>query len=103
MPATRAAWVPGGGNYRAEFMQDNDTAITNIITGIGELSRGELVGERMTVAYEARPQEDEHTCFSDNAVDIVGNALGIQMVLEGDYGTVTGPNWRGMQRQMLPK
>ena len=86
------AWAPGGGNYRAEFVQDNDTAITNIITGIGELSRGELAGERMTVAYEARLQEDEHSCFADNTVaDIVGNALGIQMVLEGDYGTVTGP------------
>ena len=86
------AWAPGGGNYRAEFVQDNDTAITSIITGIGELSRGELAGERMTVAYEARSQEDEHSCFSDNTVaDIVGNALGIQMVLEGDYGTVTGP------------
>ena len=86
------AWAPGGGNYRAEFVKDNDTAITNIITGIGELSRGELAGERMTVAYEARSQEDEHSCFADNTVaDIVGNALGIQMVLEGDYGTVTGP------------
>ena len=86
------AWAPGGGNYRAEFVSDNDTAITNIITGIGELSRGELAGERMTVAYEARSQEDEHSCFSDNTVaDIVGNALGIQWVLEGDYGTVTGP------------
>jgi putative iron-regulated protein len=86
------AWAPGGGNYRAEFVKDNDTAITNIITGIGELSRGELAGERMTVAYEARSQEDEHSCFSDNTVaDIVGNALGIQWVLEGDYGTVTGP------------
>ena len=86
------AWAPGGNNYRAEFVQDNDTAITSIITGIGELSRGELAGERMTVAYEARSQEDEHSCFSDNTVaDIVGNAIGIQMVLEGDYGTVTGP------------
>lgn len=87
------AWAPGGGNYRAEFVgMDKNAAITNIITGIGELSRGELAGERMTVAYEARSQEDEHSCFSDNTVaDIAGNAIGIQMVLEGDYGTVTGP------------
>ena len=46
----------------------------------------------MTVAYEARSQEDEHSCFSDNTVaDIVGNAIGIQMVLEGNFGTVMGP------------
>ena len=87
------AWAPGGGNYRAGFVaKDADDAITDIITGIGELSRGELAGERMTVAYEERSQEDEHSCFSDNTTnDIVGNALGIQMVFEGHYGTVSGP------------
>ena len=88
------AWAPGvSGNYRAEFLaMDVDGALNNIITGIGELSRGELAGERMTVAYEARSQEDEHSCFSDNTVaDIIGNARGIQMVYTGDYGLITGP------------
>lgn len=88
------AWAPGdSGNYRADFVgKDVDEALNNIITGIGELSRGELAGERMTVAYEARSQEDEHSCFSDNTVaDIIGNARGIQMVYTGDYGIVAGP------------
>ncbi len=88
------AWAPGrSGNYRSAFVaMDYDEAIQNIITGIGELSRGELAGERMTVAFEERSQEDEHSCFSDNTVaDIVGNALGIQMVYVGDYGGVSGP------------
>ena len=88
------AWAPGvSGNYRAEFLaMDVDGALNNIITGIGELSRGELAGERMTVAYEERSQEDEHSCFSDNTVsDIVGNARGIQMVYTGDYGLIVGP------------
>ena len=83
------AWATGdSGNYRAEFLaMDSDAALTNIITGIGELSRGELAGERMTVAYEERSQEDEHSCFSDNkTADIVGNARGIQMVFSGKYG-----------------
>ena len=86
------AWAPGGGNYRAQFeSMDTDAALANIITGIGELSRGELAGERMAVAYEERSQEDEHSCFSDNTTaDIIGNAVGIRMVLEGDYGTVRG-------------
>ena len=87
------AWAPSvSGNYRAEFLaMDVDGALNNIITGIGELSRGELAGERMTVAYEARSQEDEHSCFSDNTVaDIIGNARGIQMVYTGDYGLITG-------------
>ena len=88
------AWAPGvSGNYRAEFTSmDQDGALNNIITGIGELSRGELAGERMTVAYEERSQEDEHSCFSDNTTaDIIGNARGIQMVYTGDYGLVAGP------------
>lgn len=88
------AWSPSqGGNYRAQFLAlDTDDALQKIITGIGELSRGELAGERMTVAYQERSQEDEHSCFSDNTTaDIIGNAVGIQMVYMGDYGTVSGP------------
>ena len=88
------AWAPGiSGNYRTEFLaMEVDGALNNIVTGIGELSRGELAGERMTVAYEERSQEDEHSCFSDNTVaDIIGNARGIQMVYTGDYGLITGP------------
>ena len=87
------AWAPGQSNYRAQFVtKDFDDAITDIITGIGEMSRGELAGERMTVAYDARSQEDEHSCFSDNTIsDIVANAAGIQRVYSGDYGSVSGP------------
>ena len=87
------AWAPGANNYRAQFVaKDADAAITDIITGIGEMSRGELAGERMTVAYEERSQEDEHSCFSDNTTaDIVANATGVQRVYQGHYGDVSGP------------
>ena len=72
--------------------KDADAALTDMITGIGEMSRGELAGERMTVAYEERSQEDEHSCFSDNTIaDIVANAAGIQRVYMGQYGAVSGP------------
>jgi putative iron-regulated protein len=68
--------------------------MTDIITGIGELSRGELAGERMNVAYAARSQEDEHSCFSDNTHnDIIANAVGVQRVLMAEYpGDVEGPS-----------
>ena len=87
------AWAPGRNNYRAQFTsKDADAALTDIITGIGEMSRGELAGERMTVAYEERSQEDEHSCFADNTIaDIVANALGVQRVYLGQYGDVNGP------------
>lgn len=89
-----AAWAPDtDDNYRAEFLAlDPDEAMTKIITGIGELSRGELAGERMNVAYSERSQEDEHSCFSDNTTaDLVANAKGIEMVLTGEYPGATGP------------
>ena len=87
------AWAPGQQNYRAEFVaKPVDDALVDIITGAGALSQGELAGERINVAYEERSQEDEHSCFSDNTVaDIVGNAIGVRMVLTGDYGVVSGP------------
>lgn len=87
------AWAPDGDNYRTEFRAlDSDEALRRIIQGAGELSRGELAGERMNVAYSERSQEDEHSCFSDNTTaDIVGNARGVQMVLTADYpGGVSG-------------
>ncbi|GJM37636.1 MAG: lipoprotein precursor [Acidimicrobiales bacterium] len=89
----RDSWAPDADNFRADFVAgDADDALTDIITGIGELSRGELAGERMNVAYSERSQEDEHSCFSDNTTaDIVGNARGIEMVLTASYpGGVTG-------------
>ncbi len=88
-----AAWAPEQDNYRAEFVAlPADEALARIITGIGELSSGELAGERMSVAYEERSQEDEHSCFSDNTTnDILANAAGIVFVVNGDYGDVTGP------------
>ena len=87
------AWAPGANNYRAQFVsKDSNEALQDIITGIGEMSRGELAGERMTVAYEARSQEDEHSCFADNTVaDIVANAQGVKRVYMGEYGAVSGP------------
>lgn len=93
------AWAPDADNYRAEFVAlDPTEALTLIVTGIGELTRGELAGERMYVAYEQRSQEDEHSCFSDNTTaDLVGNDRGIEMVLLGEYpGDVDGPGVLGL-------
>lgn len=84
-------WNTGGNNYRTTFLAlDNDVALTNILTGLGVLSKGELAGERIFVAYDNQDQEDEHSCFSDNTHrDIILNAQGIRNVYTGTYaGTV---------------
>ena len=88
------AWSPdAGNNYRRQFLAlPDEEAIRKMLTGIGELSRGELAGERMYVAYSERTQEDETSCFSDNSIeDIIDNIRGIQMVYSGDYGVTPGP------------
>jgi putative iron-regulated protein len=82
-----AAWAPDQDNYRKEFLSaDHNESLRKMVTGIGELSRGELAGERLNVAFMDRSQEDEQSCFSDNTTsDIVANATGIQKVVLGQY------------------
>ncbi|MEL7161752.1 MAG: imelysin family protein, partial [Bacteroidota bacterium] len=55
------------GPYRATFLAlDDETALSNMMTAIATLSKSELAGERVFVAYDNRDQEDEHSCFADN-------------------------------------
>jgi putative iron-regulated protein len=98
-------WAPGNpGNYRAEFLAiDADEALGRILTGLGTLSEAELGGERLSVGFETRDQEDEHSCFSDNTRDdLANNALGIQNVYLGRYGTLDGPGIDELVRQVDP-
>jgi putative iron-regulated protein len=87
------AWKPDADNFRADFVaQEPDDALHDIITGAGFLSREELPGERMSVAYEEHSQEDEHSCFSDNTTnDLIANEQGIAMVITGAYPGAEGP------------
>ncbi|WP_222707002.1 imelysin family protein [Neolewinella aurantiaca] len=56
-----------GGPYRTAFLaQDDATSLSDMMTAIATLSKSELAGERVFVAYDNRDQEDEHSCFSDN-------------------------------------
>jgi putative iron-regulated protein len=87
------AWAPGQDNYAKKFTSDTKgAAVTKMLTGIGSLAKAELSGERMTVAYKSRDQEDEHSCFSDTTdADLLGDMVGIQNVYLGKYGTTDGP------------
>lgn len=93
LTTVHGAWAANTpGNYRASFVADVPGALLKILKGMGSLSGAELSGERMSVAYTEKDQEDEHSCFSDNThQDIISNARGIQNVWLGRYaGTTSG-------------
>ncbi|UOB17993.1 imelysin family protein [Abyssalbus ytuae] len=83
-----------GGAYRTTFLSLNeDTALKNMLSGIGTLAASELSGERMFTALFNQDQEDEHSCFSDNTHrDIRLNLQGIANVYRGSYKSVNGPS-----------
>jgi putative iron-regulated protein len=94
----RDAWAPGRENYRAKFSALPPTeALGLAIKGMGALGGPELAGERLTVAYETKAQENEHSCFSDNTVnDLTDDAVGIENVCLGRYELPGGPPLRGV-------
>ena len=93
----RDAWAPGHDNYRAKFLAlPPSEAFGLAIKGMGSLSGPELGGERLTVAYETKAQENEHSCFSDNTIiDLADDALGIQNACLGRYERMNGSSVQG--------
>jgi putative iron-regulated protein len=91
-------WAPDkAGNYRAHFLaMPPDEALAAIVKGAGILSGAELAGERLTVPYETKEQEDEHSCFSDTTQrDLLYGTIGIQNVFLGRYVRSTGEQIAG--------
>jgi putative iron-regulated protein len=83
-----AAWEPRrSDNYRSQLLRmPPRAALGRVLKGMGSLSGPELAGERLTVAYATKDQENEHSCFSDSThVDMFGDALGIENVCLGRY------------------
>lgn len=94
----RDAWkkdVPN--NYRATFLAlPPEQALYLALKGMAKLSGPELSGERLTVAYETKNQENEHSCFSDNTQsDLANNALGIENVCLGRYASAGSTRVQG--------
>jgi putative iron-regulated protein len=92
LESVQAEWAKGSTtNYRAKFTiitneADAKQKLTEILTGMGTLSEGELAGERMQIAFSSNSQEDEHSCFSDNTHrDIWLNAEGVSNSFYGSY------------------
>jgi putative iron-regulated protein len=94
----RDAWRAGApDNYRAGFLaRPPRQALYLALKGMAKLSGPELAGERLTVAYETKNQENEHSCFSDSTQqDLANNALGIENVCLGRYRRADGSKQTG--------
>lgn len=91
------AWDPNiAGNYRSSFVNDVDNSLSNLLTGMGKWSKGELAGERMTTALNNQSQEDEHSCFSDQTHnDLVWGNQSFVNLWMGTYTTVGGSTVSG--------
>ncbi|GGX27909.1 imelysin family protein [Aquimarina muelleri] len=96
------AWDEGGA-YRTAFLGlPEEEALKNMIAGIFFMTGEELSTERMAVAVEQN-QEDEHSCFSDNTHrDIFTNALGVNNVIFGQYGSITGASLYDLVKEQDP-
>lgn len=65
--------------------------VSKLLRAMGSMAKAELSGERMTVAFKNRSEEDEHSCFSDTtATDMLGNGIGVQNLWLGKWGTNDG-------------
>lgn len=94
----RAEWAPNrADNYRGKFLRlSPEQALARAVKGMGSLSGPELAGERLTVAYATKDQENEQSCFSDTTqTDLVNDAIGIENVCLGRYQGGDGNMLRG--------
>ena len=86
-----AAWNTSNDNYRKALLGthpvaanniDQNTALKQIMGGMGVFLKSELANERIAVAAQTPSEEDEHSCFSDNTHrDIDLNYTGFKTVL----------------------
>ncbi len=93
LQAVATQWDNKTGAYYADFTKVGNevNSLTNMMLGMGKLTKGELSGERMTVALASGDQEDEHSCFSDNTTnDFIYDELGIYNVYLGRYKKTDG-------------
>lgn len=86
-----ANWAPGGA-ARAELeAKGTEGALATILTGLGNLSYGELAGERMKLSLILHDPEEEHDCFSDNTHNShYYDQIGMAALATGRYVRTSG-------------
>jgi putative iron-regulated protein len=99
-------WMVGqwtaSGAARAALLADPTAGLGAMLSGMGNLSFGEMAGQRVKLGLILHDQEEEHDCFSDNTPEShYHDVLGIQNVWLGRYlrrdgSTVAGPSLRDL-------
>ncbi len=88
------------GAARTALTADPQAGIAAMLTGIGNLSYGEMAGQRVKLGLILHDPEEEHDCFSDNTPSShYHDVLGMQNVYLGSYtrtdgSVVSGPALR---------
>lgn len=94
-------WTANG-DARSNLLNDEDSGINAILTGMGSLSYGEQAGERMKLGLMLNDPEEEHDCFSDNTHNShFYDGLGIRNVYFGEYVRVNGDLVSGLSLSSL--
>lgn len=85
-----AQWTGNGAAREAVTANPND-GIAAILTGIGNLSYGEMAGQRVKLGLILHDPEEEHDCFSDNTpASHYFDVQGMQNVYLGTYARIDG-------------
>ena len=86
-----AQWRDTGDARKSILNGDPGTSLSRALTGMGNLSFGELAGDRMKLGLMLHDPEEEHDCFSDNTHNShFYSALGIRNVYWGQYKRIDG-------------
>src|SRR5690606_6997558 len=97
-------WQQDGAARRELLGAGANGALSNMLTGIGSLSYGELAGERMKLGLILHDPEEEHDCFSDNTHQShYYDQVGMQNVYLGRYVRADGSVLQGPSLSDLVK
>ncbi|HWA90130.1 MAG TPA: imelysin family protein [Rhizomicrobium sp.] len=93
-----------GGKARAELTaKGNDGGLSDILTGLGSLTFGEMTGERMKLGLMLHDPEEQQDCFSNNTHNShYYDEIGIGQIWRGEYAGAAGPNLRGYAASLDP-
>ena len=102
-------WKPDGAARKAVMEDNGQVGLVALFKGLGSLTYGEMVGERMKLGLLIHDPEEEQDCFSDNTHNsLYYDAVGIKNIYLGFYkrtdgSIVSGPSASDLVRAKSPE